>query len=129
TSEVAKPFIESAGIAPRFYYNAIRFVRYAEALERSAGPLLMIDVDALVTGDVRPLLEWKMPVALRVRAGRLEPWNQLSACFVLGNAAARPYFRRVADIVKADLKVPFWGLDQYALFSAYLALKPEVTLV
>jgi hypothetical protein len=129
THEESLPFINSLGIEAGFYYHSARFIRFAEALEGTAGPLIMIDVDALATGDVRPLLARTDDCALRVRAGRLEPWNQFSACFVLGTDRSRAYFRRVADIVKADLPMSWWGLDQYAMYSAYIGTKPKVALI
>lgn len=117
------------GFAIPDYYGAIRLVRFAEALEKSGAPLIMMDADGLVTTDPRPLLARDMPVALRVRAGRIEPWHQFSACLVGGASAGLPYFKRVAEIVRRSIDKSFWGLDQYALFSAYVQMRPDITLI
>ncbi|MGE3332736.1 MAG: hypothetical protein AB7I36_03765 [Rhodospirillaceae bacterium] len=107
------------------YYHAVRLVRFAEALEKNKGSLLMTDVDALAGGDISKVVDGAL--AMRVRAGRLAPWNQFSACFIRGDATSRAYFRRVAEIVKASPL--WWGIDQYALYSAWTALKPSIELV
>lgn len=127
--EDARPLIARLGIAPNHYYGAARLARFAEALEGNPGPLWMADVDGLVTGDAHRLLDLRMPAAMRIRAGRLEPWHQFSACLVMGSAASRPYFRRVAEIVRADLPQAWWGMDQYALFSAAIGLSPPIGLL
>lgn len=111
--------------ADKHYYHAVRLIRFAEALEQTTGSLLMTDVDALTARNVTKLITG--PLALRVRPGRLSPWNQFSACFIRGDAASRAYFRRVADIVKSSPL--WWGLDQYALYSAWTALKPDIKLI
>jgi len=126
TYEDASAYIERTSIAPERYFHAARLIRFAEAIEQSTCPLWMADVDALATG---PLPETKRPLALRVRAGRIEPWNQFSACLVNGSRDSLPYFRRVSEILKADLPHAWWGMDQYALYSAWLALKPEIDLI
>lgn len=109
------------------YYHAARLIRFSEALEKCETGMLMIDVDALVTGDIRSWLAG--PLALRVRPARIEPWNQFSACFVRGDATSRPYFRRVAEIVQRSLSLSWWGLDQYALFSAAVFEETNIELV
>ncbi len=129
THEDPGAFIAALGIAPNHYYGAARLVRFADALDNTPGPLWMADVDGLVTGDVRQLLGINAALAMRIRAGRLEPWHQFSACLVMGSAASRPYFRRVAEIVLADLSRAWWGMDQYALFSAAVGLTPAISLL
>lgn len=129
TYEDAAATAAALGIHESLYCGTARFLRFAEALEHSGGPLWISDVDGIVTGDLRPLFALDAPLAMRVRAGRLEPFHQYSACLVMGTPAARPYFQRVAAIIKADLPTAWWGLDQYALFSAALALKPALTLL
>lgn len=47
---------------------------------------------------------------------------------ILRSSAGRAYFDQVARIVTANLDLPWWGLDQYALFSAWISLKPDLTL-
>lgn len=133
THEDPRPVVDARGIVPALYYGAARFIRFAEALARADGPLWIADVDSLVTGDISPLLS-SLPasrpaVALRVRGGRMEPWNQYSACLVGGAKASHPYFRRAADLLAADLGCAWWGMDQYALLSAAVAVEPEITLI
>lgn len=112
------------------YYNAVRFIRFAEALEGNAGPMWASDVDSLVTRDIRPLLQSSTAdVAMRIRPGRIEPWNQASACLVMGMRSGLPYFRRAAAILKADLSHAWWGMDQYALFSGLLGAPADLMLL
>jgi hypothetical protein len=47
----------------------------------------------------------------------------------MGTKASLPYYRAVANIVRASLDRLWWGLDQYALFAAWTALKPEIHLL
>ncbi len=111
------------------YYNAIRYIRFADAMERIEGPLWVADVDALVTGDIRPMLRAGEKAALRVRPGQLDPWHQIVASLAMGTRSSRPYFRRVADIIKAEIQHAWWGVDQYAMFSALLDMKSDVSLL
>jgi len=134
TRERGAEFISKYNIEPRCYYGAVRFVRFAQALEQNSGPLWMADADCLIRNDPTSLFSIAGDAALRVRAGRVEPWNQFSACLVMGREAARPYYREVANIIASELPKAWWGLDQYALFSAYLVLKardevPQLTLL
>lgn len=116
------------GVDAKMYYHAARLVRFTDALRHGGGPLVMSDADALVTADPRPILSLPGDLALRVRAGRIEPWHHFSACLIRGSAAALPYFETVADIIRRFLNNPFWGLDQYALFAAYIKEKPNLSL-
>lgn len=127
TSEDATPLF-SRGLQPRIYYHAVRLVRFAQALKAGGHPLVMSDADALVTADPRPLLTLPGDVGLRVRAGRIEPWHHFSACIVRGTPAGLPFFETAAEIVLRMLNNPFWGLDQYALFAAYLRTRPRLDL-
>ena len=128
TQEHPDAFFRHHQIQPDAYYGAARFIRFSQALDCNEGPLWMSDVDGLLYRNPRPLFANAADAALRVRAGRLEPWNQFSACLVMGRPGARNYFREVANIVRALLRQSWWGLDQYALFSAYLILKARGTL-
>lgn len=127
TTEDPTPLLRR-GLDAKAYYHAARLVRFAEALRYGGGPMVMSDADALVTNDPRPILTMPGDLALRVRAGRIEPWHHFSACLIRGTAAALPYFETTADIVRRFLNNPFWGLDQYALFAAYIKMKPALSL-
>jgi hypothetical protein len=130
SAEDSAPFIAALGVKPSDYYGSARLIRFAEALAANPGPLWSCDVDSLVTADIRPLFtEVEGDAMFRVRAGRLEPWNQFSACLFMGSAASRPYFDRVAAILRANLHAPWWGIDQFALFSAWIGLKPAIGLL
>jgi hypothetical protein len=110
------------------YYGAVRLVRFYQALEACKAPLIMIDADGLATADHRHLFNQSHNAGLRVRAGRVEPWNHFSACVVRGTEQSLGFFRTVSDIVLRAIEKPFWGLDQYALFSAYAQEKPALSL-
>jgi hypothetical protein len=126
STEDPSSFLAANRLRPPEYYHAARFVRFSEALEQ-APALLMMDADCLATGDPRTLLENENGGA-RVRPGRIEPWSQFSGCLVRGTVKSRPYFRRAADIIRSMITKPFWGLDQFALFAAYLQERPELEL-
>ncbi len=116
-----------ADFPAREYFGAVRLARFAQALEAAGAPLIMVDADALATADHRALLLGET-AAMRVRAGRVEPWTHFSACCVRGTPASLPYFQAVADIVLRTMRIPFWGMDQYALFAAYIQERPALTL-
>lgn len=124
--ERAEEFIGKYNIRPAFYYGAVRMIRFAELLE--SAPLILVDVDALVTGNIASMIA-SDELALRVRPARFEPWNQYSACCLRGGPSSLPYFRLTADIVRARLHNIWWGLDQYALFSASLAITQDIVLL
>lgn len=116
-------------ISLREYCGAIRLVRFAQAVAESNQSIVMTDTDAIVTADPRFIFDLPGDTALRIRAGRIEPWNHFSACFVRGTVASKTYLSAVARIIAGSLGNPFWGLDQYALFSAYVQTKPALTLI
>ena len=109
------------------YYHAARLVRFSEALESCSGSLLMTDTDAIAMGDIRGVLNG--PLALRVRPGRMSSSERFSACFIRGDASSRPYFRRASEIVRCHFAAPWWGLDQYALYAAWVDQRPAIHLV
>jgi len=126
TSENPAAFLAQFGISAPHYYHAARIARLAEALE-AAACLVMVDIDSLVMQDMASLLEEPL-TGLRVRPGRIEPWNQFSACIMRGTTQSLPYFKAAADIVRRMIGFPFWGLDQYALFAAALPNRPDIRL-
>lgn len=109
----------------RCYYHAVRLVRFYETLRLYDCPLWMADVDALANRDLAPLfamLDGK-DIAIRVRAGRLEPQNQFSACLIGAAPSARSsaFFRQVAAYITFFHKQDGlrWGIDQLALYSVF----------
>ncbi len=111
----------------REYFGAVRLARFAEALAAANAPLIMVDADALATADHRSLLTGDR-AAMRIRAGRIEPWTHFSACCLRGTPGSLAYFQTVADIVLRTMRLPFWGMDQYALFSAFIQQPPPLEL-
>ena len=129
TVEDPSEFIAAHSLKAKNYYNAIRLVRFAEALQHSGCALFMMDIDSLVVADAARIFDVPGDVALRARPGRLESWNQFSACLVKGTPASVAYFRLAANIVHNAIKTPWWGLDQFALFAAYVQMRPEISLI
>jgi len=60
-------------------------------------------------------------LAVRLRAGRNEPWNQFSAAVVGGTEGAISYFRLVAAYIMHYYRRNelWWGIDQLAMYCAY----------
>jgi hypothetical protein len=62
-------------------------------------------------------------VAVRVRPGRLEPWNQFNACMVGANTtpASLEYFRLLAAYTAYffQRKTLRWGIDQQAMYGVF----------
>lgn len=118
-------------MARRSYYHAIRFVRLLVHLQKYRRPLWLMDVDAIMNRDPKPMFDsiGDADVAFRVRPGRWEPWNQFNAS-VIGwrpTPAAIHYLRLIAAYIadfhgKGQLR---WGIDQLAMFGVHEYLKDE----
>jgi hypothetical protein len=113
----------------RCYYHAVRFIRFYEHLKLYGCPLWLADVDAIVNrdlGELFALLNGR-DAAMRIRPGRLEPWNQFNAC-VLGASQSdrsRDYHRQVAAYAahfhqRNGLR---WGIDQLAMYGVFADLQ------
>lgn len=109
----------------RCYYHAVRFIRLYQHLKSYDSPLWLMDVDAIVNRDLGSLMSRLSgdDVAVRVRPGRLEPWNQFNACMVGANTtpASLEYFRLIGAYVahfhqRGGLR---WGIDQQAMYGVY----------
>ena len=133
TGEVIPPKIAQNQLAAGCYYHGVRFIRLAQYLEAGSSTMWLVDVDAIVNRDIRPVFE-KMTnkdVGLRIRPGRTEPWNQFSACLVAASPSpnSKAYFRLVSAYLFNLLAGPglAWGADQLALFGVhrYLAEKSD----
>ncbi len=107
------------------YYHAVRFVRYWQYLMTAENPVWLMDVDALFNREPSQMFSKlnNTDVALRVRAGRFEPWNQFNACIVGAhpNAASLRYFRLIAAYIshyyqRGNLQ---WGIDQLAMYGVH----------
>jgi tetratricopeptide (TPR) repeat protein len=122
---IERPGLQTGKTDARCYYHAIRFIRYYEHLKLYNSPLWLMDVDAVVNRDLGELfgqLEGK-DVAMRIRPGRLEPWNQFNACIVGASQtpASLEYFRLVAAYIAHfhQKKMLRWGIDQLAMYGVY----------
>lgn len=123
---VERPGLEKAsGVAARCYYHAVRFIRFYQHLKAYGCPLWLMDVDAVVHRDLAPLFDrvTDNDVAMRIRPGRLEPWNQFNACVVGASTTARSleYFRLLAAYVAEfhQRGALAWGIDQLAMYGVY----------
>lgn len=138
---IERPGLEQAPpIEARCYYHAVRFIRYYHHLKTYNCPLWLMDVDALVNIDLSELFDKLkgVDVSMRIRPGRLEPWNQFNACVV--GAATTPasieYFRLVAAYLAYffQRKTLRWGIDQLAMYGVFADMQdrgaaPQVALL
>lgn len=113
------------------YYHAIRFIRFIQLTAIYRGNLWMIDADALANNNLDVLIGSKedWDVALRVRPGRLEPWNVVSAGLVgmKDTLEAHAFYTYVAAYIAQVWRqgVLPWGIDQMAIYSALLRFDPK----
>ena len=78
-------FMNANGIAPHDYFGAMRFVRFARAIEETGANLWLMDCDVLCNRNPRNMMAAvDQGLAIRVRPGRVQPWNQFSACLIKG---------------------------------------------
>jgi len=107
------------------YYHSVRLIRFKEFLKKQAG--ILLDVDTLARNPISQLPE--VPLGVRLRPARLEPWNQFNASVIVGNWQAEAYFNMVANYIYQFYlgKKLLWGIDQAALFSVWVDLQNNVT--
>jgi predicted O-linked N-acetylglucosamine transferase (SPINDLY family) len=127
-----RPGVDVLGLMPaRCYYHAVRFVRLYQHLNHYKQPLWMMDVDALIHRDPRPMFAAlaREDVAFRARPARWEPWNQFNASVmaVRPTPAGKGYLRLIAAFIAAahardDLH---WGIDQLAMYQVHAYLKDQ----
>jgi len=129
---VEQPGVDKMGMqAARSYYHAIRFIRFYQHLEAYRKTLWLMDVDALFNQDPKVMYEklGNSEAAMRIRAGRLEPWNQFNACIVAGTAAPESleYFRLIAAYTAHFHQTTGlrWGIDQLAMYGVFEYLRDE----
>ncbi len=129
---VEQPGVAKQGkAAARSYYHAIRFIRYYQHLLHYRRTLWLMDVDALFNRSPHAMYDalGAKDAAFRIRAGRLEPWNQFNACIVAGTAssASLEYFRLIAAYIahffqRDGLR---WGIDQLAMYGVFEYMRDE----
>lgn len=122
---VERPGFTANDMNARGYYHAVRFIRFYQHLLAYECPLWMMDVDALFNRDPAAMFDQLKgkDVAMRVRPGRLEPWNQFNACIV-GAGTTTPsleYFRLMAAYIGRFFreKQLRWGIDQLVMYGVY----------
>jgi tetratricopeptide (TPR) repeat protein len=127
---VERPNLQNAPVMEgRCYYHAVRLVRYYRHLIEYGCPLWLMDVDAVVNADLHPLFAQlgNSDAAMRVRPGRMEPWNQFNASIVGANTteASLAYFRLVAAYLAYffQRKQLRWGIDQLAMYGVFADLE------
>ncbi len=120
--------IEQTATPSREYYHAIRFIRLYQFLKRYERTVCVLDVDALLHKDIGPLLQsvGNSDVGVSGHPGLWAIWNQFRAGIVAVNPTERgcAYARLVAGYIasfSAAAKLR-WGIDQLALYLAYLFL-------
>jgi hypothetical protein len=127
-----KPGVDKKGGAPaRSYYHSVRFVRFYQHLKQYGRTLWMMDVDALFNRDANEMYSviGDKDAAFRIRAGRIDPWNQFSAAVIgaTGKPASVAYFRLIAAYIAHFHKHGQlqWGIDQFAMYGAYMFLQDK----
>ncbi len=115
--------------AKRSYFHAIRFIRFYSHLRSYGKTLWLMDVDGLFHHAPDRIFDGfsNADVAMRVRPGRLEPWNQFNACLVgvRPNAKGLKYIHDICAYLihfyEADI-FP-WGIDQLAMYACFYNLQ------
>lgn len=120
---------ENDPTAARSYFHAIRFIRFYHHLKQYNKTLWLMDVDALFNTSPQTFFATisESDVALRVRPGRLEPWNQFNACLlgVRPTSKGLNYLESVAAYIAyfyQQQNLP-WGIDQLAMYACYVDLE------
>ena len=131
SSEEMNPRDRADIMTARGYFHAARFVRLLQHIQRYPRELWLLDVDGLINRDPAELFNARgtADVALRVRPGRFEPWNQFNAA-VVGAAPTEKavgYLRLIAAYIahfhrKSALA---WGIDQLAMYGVFRFLQQE----
>ena len=109
------------------YYHSVRFIRWYEFMKANDCTSVLLDVDAIANRCHTDLPV--SDVGLRLRPGRLEPWNVCNASVCVGKANA--YWKAVADYIyyfwqKNQL---IWQIDQAALWAVWQRLKTKITVL
>lgn len=127
---VERPDLSKADIVTaRAYFHAIRFIRFYHHLQIYGKTLWLMDVDGLF--NLPPATFFSSArdcdVAMRVRPGRLEPWNQFNACLfgVAPTERGLTYLHAAAAYIAHFYRLgPMaWGIDQLAMYAAYIDLE------
>ncbi len=127
---VERPGLTNAPVQEaRSYYHAVRFIRFYEHLRHYGVPLWLMDVDAVINTSLNGLFAELTgnDVAMRIRPGRKEPWNQFNACVVGAGISDESveYIRLVAAYLahffqRNSLR---WGIDQLAMYGVFVDME------
>ncbi len=124
---VERPDLSGADImTARAYYHAIRFIRFYHHVQIYGKTLWLMDVDGLFNLPPDGFFDAAQgfDVSMRVRPGRLEPWNQFNACLfgVAPTDRALAYLHLTAAYISHFYRRgPLaWGIDQLAMYAAYV---------
>jgi surface carbohydrate biosynthesis protein len=113
--------IEQPNAGPS-YYHSVRFCRLAQLLRTREDPIALLDVDAIANRPVADLPT--VPIGMRLRPGRIEPWNQCNASVVIATRQGQTYFDAVADYIFHfwERNLLRWQIDQTALYCVWKRL-------
>lgn len=126
---IERPGFAKVTMAARGYYHAIRLIRFYDHLRTYGSPLWLMDVDAVINRDLSDLFATLVShdVAMRIRPGRMEAWNQFNACVIGASTSATSleYFRLMAAYIayfyqRDKLR---WGIDQLAMYGVYMDVR------
>ena len=127
---VERPDLSAADImTARAYFHAIRFIRFYHHVQIYGKALWLMDVDGLfnLPPDAFFAQAGGFDVSMRVRPGRLEPWNQFNACLfgVAPTERGTAYLRLTAAYIAHFYRQgPLaWGIDQLAMYAAYVDME------
>tara|TARA_R110002020_G_scaffold48382_7_gene138003 strand:+ start:881 stop:3079 length:2199 start_codon:yes stop_codon:yes gene_type:complete len=109
------------------YYHSVRFIRWYQFMKYNNCSSVLLDVDAIANRCHTVLPQ--SDVGLRLRPGRLEPWNVCNASVCIGTA--NPYWKAVADYIyyywqKNKL---IWQIDQAALWAVWQKQKTKINVL
>ena len=125
TREAVLPADQATPSLARAYFHAVRFVRFYQHLKAYGRTLWLMDVDGLFNRSPSEMFAQLggADVAMRVRPGRWEPWNQFNACVVAATPtqSSMDYFRLVAAYIAHFRQAGSmqWGIDQLAMYGVY----------
>jgi hypothetical protein len=131
TSERLPPGLDPSPGAHTIYFQAARFVRIAELVDRGHR-VLGLDIDCLVRADLVTAIAaaGDADIGLFLRPRHLDPGKRvLAACLLAApTAGARAFLSRAADLIGRHLieAGPTEKLDQLCLYWAYLRRDPAL---
>lgn len=117
------------GLTPaRIYYHSVRFIRLYQEVARTRRPVWMLDADVNFVRDPRPLLASIAghDIALRTNPYCFEPNAKImGGCLAIAPTKRGLAFARRVAVYIGDAKNRgkwTWGIDQLALFLAYVRM-------